>query len=48
MHELESNAWIPACCLQWMENQLKEECKMFHENIQTWMASPTSTSRGES
>src|ERR1700727_319293 len=35
MCELESNARIAARRLQWAENQLKEERRMFHENVQT-------------
>jgi hypothetical protein len=35
MRELKNNAWITAHRLQWVENQLKEECRMFHENVQT-------------
>ena len=37
MCELKSNAQIAAHHLQWAENQLKEEHRMFHENVQTQM-----------
>ena len=38
MRELESGARVAARRLQWAENQIKEECRMFHENVQARMA----------
>ena len=38
MRELESGARVAARCLQWAENQIKEEHRMFHENVQARMA----------
>ena len=38
MWELESGARVAAHRLQWAENQIKEECRMFHENVQAHMA----------
>jgi len=35
MRQLEYNARLAAHRLQWVENQLKQERKMFHENVQT-------------
>src|SRR6202034_4514004 len=38
MRELESNPQIAAHRLQWAENQLKEERRMFHANVQARVA----------
>ena len=38
MCELESSTRIAAHCLQWAENKIKEEHRMFHENVQAHMA----------
>src|SRR6202050_4160279 len=38
MWELESGARVAARRLQWAENQIKEERRMFHENVQACMA----------
>src|ERR1700683_1895475 len=38
MRELESGARVAARHLQWAENQIKDERRMFHENVQARMA----------